>query len=69
VRQTGLERYTAKGSNCLVVVLGLGLVSLMVPDAAMHGRVHFGQLVSGLVRAVIIIISAGCVCVAYRLGP
>ena len=43
----------ANGFNYLVVVPGLGLVSLMVPGAAMQGRVHFGLLVSGLVRAII----------------
>jgi hypothetical protein len=47
-------------------VLGFGFVSLMVPGAAMHGQVHCGQLVSGLVRAVVAIISAGRVCVACR---
>lgn len=45
---------TTNGSNRQVVVCGLGLVSLMVPVAEMHGRLHGGQLVSGLVRAVII---------------
>lgn len=52
--QTGPHSKTTNGSNCQVVVCGLGLVSLMVPVAEMHGRLHGGQLVSGLVRAVII---------------
>jgi hypothetical protein len=34
----GSDNYTANGSNCLVVVSGLGLVLLAAPGAAMHGR-------------------------------
>ncbi len=49
----GLGQLTANGFNCLVVVSGLGLGSLMVAGAGMQGRVHFGPPVSGLVRTII----------------
>lgn len=36
--KVGFRQHTANGSNCLVVVPGLGLVLLAAPGAAMHGR-------------------------------
>lgn len=49
----GLGQQAANGFNCLVVVSGFGLGSLMVAGAGMQGRVHVGPPVSGPVRTII----------------
>lgn len=52
-RASRARAVAANGFDCLVVVPGLGLGSLMVAGAGMQGRVHVGPPVSGLVRTII----------------